>query len=130
GVCVGSGVSDGGHPAGRFAPDGAFRVIGGCHHSNLAANWATRGLPVVWVMAPKLPLLMSPDGFAKCGVLVMLKNSKRNCSRAFRSVSTSLKSEKSKFAIPGPRTRFRPALPSACLLAPVNPAAENAPVSK
>ena len=50
-------------------------------------------------------------GFAKCGVLVKLKDSARSWSD-HRSVNLKLRnSERSKLTVPGPRRRLNPAVP-------------------
>jgi hypothetical protein len=64
------------------------------------------------VILPKLELLALPFGFTKCGVLLKLKDSARNCNWNL-SVSLKVRNKlKSVFTTPGPRMVLRPTLPN------------------
>src|SRR5690242_15937488 len=91
---------------------------------NLIANWICRSGIVVLVSRPAPPLNVPSDkkiselsgtvGGAKLGWFRMLKISARNCTLKFsdmRLMRLFLKTEKSKFVMPGPIKMFRPALP-------------------
>ena len=64
----------------------------------------------------------------KCGVFVTLKNSNLVWRLYLSPSAKFLKTEKSPLTYPGPRTRFRPALPT--MQVPVKPALLNAAVLK
>src|SRR5262249_808639 len=60
----------------------------------------------------KLELLALPLGLAKCGVLVRLNDSARNCTFHL-SVNRNVRNRlKSMFTTPGPRMVFRPTVPN------------------
>src|SRR4051794_13470568 len=60
---------------------------------------------------PKLELLALAFGFAKCGVLLKLNDSARNCRLIFSVALKVRKRLKSAFTTPGPRMVFRPTVP-------------------
>src|SRR5579864_4936436 len=84
-------------------------------NDNFAANWMSRGVPVVEVMAPKLgPLSMSVKvGMLKLGWFQRLKNSALNLRCVFSVTRKFLPMEKSQFCWNGPRNVLRPRLPKA-----------------
>src|SRR3954471_20856461 len=66
----------------------------------------------VEVIFPKLELLALPFGFAKCGVLLRLNDSPRNCKFTL-SVTLKVRNRlKSVFTTPGPRMVLRPIVPN------------------
>ena len=61
---------------------------------------------------PKFELFTLPFGLAKCGVLLTLNASARNCSLTCRLIENVRKRLASIFTTPGPRIVLRPTLPN------------------
>src|SRR5436190_19199251 len=106
-----------------------------CFHQKYSFNaswisrevrWNVKGAPAALIVpAPALPMLAA--GLLNCGVLLILKDSPRNCRRRPPSADRlkSLNRDKSACAVPGPSRILRPVFPNCCGPGAVNAAMLN-----